>query len=199
MSEIQDVLQYWFGDLSGPDDFPVERSAMWFTKDPATDYFIRQTFEPDVVEARAGGRDGWKQTPEGSLALMLLLDQLPRNMYRDMPAAFESDLAASILCLECEASGFDKQLWPVQRAFLYMCLQHAEDLEVQEKSVELFGALVDDAPPAHLERFENFYDFAVRHRDVIERFGRFPHRNEILGRESTPRELAFLETPGSRF
>lgn len=196
---VDEVLGYWFGELAGPEDLPRDRAEMWFAKNDATDYFIRQAFEGDVTAARRGELDGWKAAPRSSLAWILLLDQFTRNIYRGFPAAFESDLAAQIACLEGIDAGHDLRLHPVERLFYYLPLEHAEDLEVQERSLEEFTRLAADAPASLRTEFEGYLEYARRHHAVIERFGRFPHRNAILRRESTPEEEEFLRQPGSRF
>ncbi len=198
-SRAEEILRFWFGDLAGPEGWPEEQAGTWFTADEARDYFLRQVYEPEIVAARAGRREEWKRTPRGALAWLLLLDQFGRSVYRGFPAAYESDLSCQIACLEGVEAGHDRALLPVERVFFYMPLQHAEDLEVQDRSVELFTALRDEAPAPVRGRLETVLDFAVRHREVIAAFGRFPHRNAILGRDSTPEERVHLEDPRYRF
>ena len=142
----------------------------------------------------------WAEVPVGRLALILLLDQLPRNIHRDTPAAFAQDAKARDLCLRGLSLGADKALSPLARVFFYLPLEHAESREQQARSVALFEALADEQAdgPAR-ETFEGFADFARRHQVIIQRFGRFPHRNAILGRTSTPEEAEFLQQPGSGF
>ncbi len=195
----QDILSYWFGELHSDTEIPEDRSALWWKKDPSTDYFIRQCFEPALTHATLGKLDDWKKTARDSLAWIVLQDQFSRNMYRDTPAAFEADLACQIQSLEGIESGLDQELRPLERVFYYMPLEHAEDLEVQEKSLEMFAALLQAAPPETKKTFENFYTFAEKHHAIIARFGRFPHRNAILGRENSPQETEFLKQPGSSF
>jgi uncharacterized protein (DUF924 family) len=133
------------------------------------------------------------------LALILLLDQLPRAIHRATPAAFAQDSKARRVAGRGLESGADRLLRPIERLFIYLPFEHSEDIADQDRSVELFRELAASVPKAHLRTFAGFVDYAVRHREVIARFGRFPHRNLILGRESTPEEKAYLEQPGSSF
>lgn len=196
MVQPEDVLGYWFGPLDSDAVVPADRQPLWWGKDAATDYFIRQAYEPTVTRAAAGELDDWKSDARGSLAWIVTLDQFSRNIYRGFPAAFENDLACQIQTLEGIEAGFDKLLRPIERVFYYLPLEHAEDLEVQERSVGLFEALAADAPAPVKKDFAGFLDYAVKHHDVIARFGRFPHRNEVLGRVSTPEEQAYLDAGG---
>lgn len=199
-SRSEEILHYWFGDVAASDSMPPpDRQELWFGRSEGTDYFIRQLFEADLTAARAGDLEEWKQAARPSLAWILLMDQFSRHIYRNFPAAYEGDVACQIQTLEGIEAGLDRELGWFERAFYYMPMQHAEDLEVQERGVELFADLAEQVPAALRARFREFRDFAVRHRDVIQRFGRFPHRNEILGRESSPEEVEFLTLPGSRF
>lgn len=198
MAAPADVLSFWFGDLSSGAVTP-EVAKRWFEKDPAFDEAARAAFEPDAHAAMQGQRDEWASSPRGTLALVILLDQLTRNIYRDTPKAFAGDARALALSREAVARGDDRALSPVERIFLYMPHMHSEDLEVQERSVELFEALARELEGPLREMADSSADFARRHRDIIARFHRFPHRNAILGRPSTDEELAFLEQPGSSF
>jgi uncharacterized protein (DUF924 family) len=199
MNEYADILHFWFGDDS--DDVVVagKQQALWWSKNPHTDTLIRTRFEPLVLAAEAGELDGWRATPEGLLALILLVDQFPRNIYRDTPDAFSFDPLARKLCLEALDTGADQQLRPIQRIFAYLPLEHSENLAHQQRCVELTTALALQVPEAWRTSFESFAGFAEKHRVIIERFGRFPHRNAILGRPSTDEELQFLQQPGSSF
>lgn len=198
LEEAERVLRYWMGE-----DFSragaEERAALWFERSAATDNYVRERFGA-LVEAAAGGELGhWAETPRGRLALVILLDQFSRNLHRDSPRAFAADGEALRLCLEGIDGGADAPLNPLERSMLAMPMEHSERLDVQERSVAYFAALRDQADAEIRPVFENFYRFALQHRDVIARFGRFPHRNRILGRASTPEEEAFLRQPGSRF
>lgn len=183
------VLEFWFGA-------PPAREARseWFRKDPAFDALIRERFGTLIERALRGELACWAgRGPEATLALVIVLDQFTRNVFRDTPAMFSGDEQALALARGLVGSGADQALSPLERWFACLPFEHSESLADQERSVELFDAL--RAYPESAPAFE----WAVSHRDVVRRFGRFPHRNAILGRESTPEERAFLETPGSRF
>ena len=183
----EEILAFWFGTVPG-----TER-AEWFRKDIAFDTAIREGFGTTIEAALQGAYGEWSETPRGSLARVLLLDQFTRNVFRDTPRAFAGDPQALATSQQALARGFDSTLLPTQRWFLYMPFQHSEESEVQQQSIELFSGLaVETGLASPLE-------WARRHAAIVERFGRFPHRNAILGRASTPEEDAFLRTPGSRF
>lgn len=193
------VLQFWFG--FDPDDAAVatEKAALWWSKSPDIDEEIRQRFESWLTQAAAGKLSEWQATPSGLLALILLTDQFPRNIYRDSPKAFAYDAKALALSLGGIQARMDRKLRPIERAFFYLPLEHAESPKHQEQSVKLFRELAESVTGDPKTLFEGYLDYAVRHRDIITRFGRFPHRNKILDRESTAKELAFLAEPGSSF
>lgn len=179
------VLGFWFGDE------PVAR-PQWFVKDPAFDAQIAERFGALIERALTGGRLG--DGPAERLAALVVLDQFTRNVFRDTPRAFAGDAAALELALGLCGNGDDLTLPVWQRAFAYLPFEHAESLALQDRAVAAFEALAREHPPV-----ASMLDYAHRHREVIRRFGRFPHRNAILGRDSTAQELAFLEQPGSRF
>jgi uncharacterized protein (DUF924 family) len=192
-------LEFWFGRDPGDATAAEQRSSLWWSKSPATDDEIRNRFEPLVLAAGAGDLDDWQTSIEGRLALILLTDQFPRNIYRDTPAAFQFDPMARKLCLEGLSSQADEKLRPIQRVFFYLPLEHSEDLAHQNQCVGLFRDLARSVPAELKPLFEGYVDFALRHQAIIERFGRFPHRNAILGRPSTPEEIDFLAQPNSSF
>ena len=186
----RDVLDFWFAETS---------VKHWFDVDEAFDAQIRARFE-NLEEAAAAGRLGdWAATPSGWLAYLILLDQFPRNLYRGDRRTWAKDASAQREALSGLARGDDRQLPPLQRVFSYLPLEHAEDMALQRRSVELFEALCRDAPVREQVRFAGFLDYARRHHDVIARFGRFPHRNAVLGRASTPEEVLYLAQPGAGF
>lgn len=185
-----DVLDFWFADTS---------TAHWFVADAAFDAQIRERFGGAADTAANGRLDGWADSPPGWLALLLLLDQFPRNLYRGDSRAWAQDASAQRIALSGIARGDDRRLPPLQRVFAYLPLEHAEDKALQRQSAAWFEALCAEAPPPQHERFGEFLDYARRHRDVIARFGRFPHRNAVLGRTSTPEETIYLAQPGSGF
>lgn len=198
----QSVNAFWFGaDAGHADDAVVaeRQAALWWRKSAETDSAIRRRFEDVITEAAMGALDPWAQTPAGRLALILLTDQFSRNIYRDTKAAFGHDPLALAWCKEGLVRGDDARLRPIERVFFYLPLEHSESRPDQERSVALYRALSASVPPTQRAAFDGFVDFAVRHRDIVERFGRFPHRNRVLGRPSSPEELAFLEGPGSSF
>ena len=189
----QDVLDFWFGAPNSPTFGQPRRE--WFVKNDDFDHTIRTRFGATITQALAGGLREWDaQGPQGVLARILVLDQFTRNAHRNTPTSFAGDALALAAARALVDSGADKQLPPQLRAFAYMPFEHAEDAYMQERAVELFGVLAAEHPG-----FDEMLDYAHRHRGVIARFGRFPHRNEILGRASTPDETEFLRQPGSRF
>lgn len=187
LSSIHTILTFWFGDQTSP-EYGKPRS-FWFMSTPEMDQTIRDSFGKLYQLAVKGDLDPWMNTPEGSLSLVIIFDQFSRNMFRGTPQSFASDFKGLEVAKVAIEKGYDSQLPPFQRAFLYMPFMHSENLKDQNKSVELFEALGIDAS----------LDYAIRHKDIIARFGRFPHRNTILGRASTPEELAFLKEPDSSF
>ncbi len=186
------VLDFWFlpPDHAGHGAYRPE----WFRKDEAFDAIIRKRFGADAEAAlKHASRTG---SDDSLLARILLLDQFTRNIFRDTPRAFAGDVQALHVAESLVAAGRDKNLSPFQRWFAYLPFEHSESLLNQERSVALFAGLRREMQH---EAFDSAYDYAVRHREVIERFGRFPHRNAILGRESTVDEIGFLGQPGSSF
>jgi uncharacterized protein (DUF924 family) len=196
---IETVLEFWFGSNADDGAVAKEKSALWWSKSPQVDEEILQRFESQAAQAGSGELAEWQSTPSGRLALILLTDQFPRNLYRDSPRAFAQDSKALAWCLNGIKSDFDLKLRPIERVFFYLPLEHAESLQLQEQSVRQFSALLDEVGTDQKTFFAEYLDFAVRHRDIIARFGRFPQRNKILERVSTPEEFAFLAEPGSSF
>jgi uncharacterized protein (DUF924 family) len=189
----QEVLDFWFLSPSAQ-GYGRPRNE-WFRKDAHFDAAIAERFGGAIAQALAGGLREWdREGAQGTLARILVLDQFTRNAFRGTPESFAGDALALAAAAELEASGADASLSPTQRWFAYMPFEHAEDARMQEKSVALFAGLA-----AHDHDFDGALDYAHKHRGVIARFGRFPHRNAILGRASTPEELAFLSQPGSGF
>ena len=200
MQPWQPLLDFWLGDPAD-DALRAKRQApLWWGKSSETDALLARRFGAQAEVAANGGLADWANVPHGRLALILLLDQLPRNIHRGTPTAFARDPLAREQCLKGLSLGMDRQLSPLERVFFYLPLEHAESREQQARSVALFEELAAEQAhsPAN-ETFAGFADFARRHQVIIERFGRFPHRNDILGRTSTPEETAFLLQPGSGF
>jgi uncharacterized protein (DUF924 family) len=193
------ILDFWFG--SDADDAAVakKQSELWWSRNKATDDEIRRRFEIYVILAVSEQLKDWLMTPRGRLALIILADQFPRNIYRDTAQAFSCDEQALTWCIEGLEQKVDRELRPIERVFFYLPLEHAEHLVHQDLSVKCFSELAADVPAEQKSVFEDYLNYAIRHRQIIERFGRFPHRNKVLGRESTPEELAFLSEPGSSF
>lgn len=195
----QPLLDWWFGHAESPDEIAADKGKLWFGKRDSQDLDARERFGVFVDQALTGELTAWTLRPEGWLALVLLLDQLPRMIFRDTPKAFSGDLRAQKLVAQGIAADFDRQLKPIQRVFIYLVFEHCENLAVQNEAVSRFIELVAEQPEAERAVFADNLDYAERHRKVIARFGRFPHRNAVLGRESTAEELVFLSEPGSRF
>lgn len=191
-----DIIAYWFGDPPRP---PAKSCQLWFSASPQTDAEVAARFGSDMKRAAAGRYDSWAATPQGRLALIVMLDQFPRHIHRGSPAAFDLDHEALGVCFDGLASGDDRHLTMLERVVFYLPLEHAEDLSLQARSVTLYRELLEAARPEHQQAYGMIFDYAVRHRDIIARFGRFPHRNAILGRASTLEELEFLQQPGSSF
>ncbi|MFM5638983.1 DUF924 family protein [Aeromonas veronii] len=200
MQPWQPLLDLWFGDEADDVLRATRQAPLWWGKSSETDALLASRFGELAQAAAKGSLAHWADLPSGRLALILLLDQLPRNIHRGTPAAFAQDPLARDLCLKGLSIGADKSLLPLERVFFYLPLEHAESREQQARSVALFEALaVEQAGTPAQATFAGFADFARRHQVIIERFGRFPHRNDILDRTSTPEEAAFLQQPGSGF
>ena len=178
---IRAILAFWFEEIS---------PATWFKKDALFDDMLMRKFERTIEQALAGQLDKWAQHKDGRLALILLLDQMTRNIFRDTPKAYSGDDIACALSLRSVADGFlEAEMNMHKRQFFLMPMMHSEDLEIQKQSLPLFKTLTS----------ESAYDYAVRHHDIVKRFGRFPHRNQILNRPSSEDEITFLAQPGSSF
>ena len=185
------LLDFWFGPPDAPG--PEQRRQIWFRSTPEFDETVRRHFERDHEQASAGALDPWEATAAGALALLLLLDQVPRNIFRGTPRAYATDPAARIVADRALAGGHDRLVPPVWRIFFYLPFEHSEAIADQRRGLALFAGLPVD--PAHPDMMRK----VRRHLEIIERFGRFPHRNLILGRASTPAETAFLGEPESSF
>lgn len=197
MTEPEDILTFWFGQRDSA-EYGHAR-AFWFKKDEHVDTHIREQFLPIFELAAQGklagqGLPGWEESPRSLLAEVIVLDQFPRNMFRDSPRAFATDALARDRARMSISRRWDARLLPIEAVFLYLPLEHSESLEDQEQSMALFTSLAERHPG-----MEGYVDYARRHRGIIARFGRFPHRNAILKRPSTPEEESFLTEPGSRF
>lgn len=191
------ILDFWFGELDA-DGMPADAvMRRWFESGPGFDAEVRERFAADLQ--RFDALQELETEPAGALALVVLTDQFPRNIHRGTPRAFAFDEVARGATLRAIESGHESGLRPIERVFLYMPLEHAEDIGLQDESVRRFRALADEVP-AHLrETFASFVWHAENHREVIARFGRFPHRNAVLGRESTDAERAYLDGGGDNW
>ncbi|HEX4648926.1 MAG TPA: DUF924 family protein [Steroidobacteraceae bacterium] len=203
MDEARGVREFWFGKLPVSPEALAARMDFWFGEDASSlavrDAEIRARFG-EVLERAAGDRlESWADGPRRRLSLILLLDQFPRNIFRGTARAFAYDSRALALTLSGMQSGADAALDAAERIFFYMPLQHAESREVQDESVAACRRLLAEAPAELRPSFATVLEYAEHHRSVIERFGRFPHRNRVLGRESTPAEEAWLSVSGERF
>jgi uncharacterized protein (DUF924 family) len=185
------VLAFWFG-REGEEGYGEFRDA-WFSRDPDFDHEVRDRFEDIYEEAVAGELEAWKEEARSCLALIVVLDQFPRNMFRGDARMYAADELALTAARHAVEHAYDRELSPYERLFLYLPFEHSEDLEDQRRSVELFRGLAAEMGS------EDLLAYAVRHEEIVERFGRFPHRNEILGRATSPEEAEFLEEPDTSF
>lgn len=195
----EEILVFWFGAVDSNGLSPPEHEHMWFHSDPIVDAEMRRRFGSVLAQAAHDELSTWAREARGRLALVLLHDQFARNIHRGTPQAFAGDAPALALCLEGVACGHDQGLAPIERAFFYMPLQHSEGLDAQERGLGYYESLLHGLPAPVARRLQAFRDSALEHRDIIRRFGRFPHRNRILGRRSTPAELEFLTAGARRF
>lgn len=199
MSETipEDVIRFWLGEPGAP---PLAKAPDWWKKDEAFDRQIRERFQPALERGVRGELAAWETTPRGRLALVLLYDQLSRNMFRGTAQSFAQDGLARAAATKAFDAGDDRVLSPIEVSFLLMPFMHGEDLALQRRCIEGFEKLRDAATDPKLrDNFASSADFGKKHEVIIERFGRFPHRNAILGRASTPEETEFLKQPGSSF
>jgi uncharacterized protein (DUF924 family) len=197
--EAQAVLDFWLGPLDTLGQADPEHSARWFAKDDAFDQEIADRFGATYAEIAAGRAEGWLDDPRGRVAYVIVLDQFSRNMFRGSPRTFERDGQALAAAADGVTRGDDRALGLDERSFLYMPFMHSEALSMQDRAVALFTALVADAPPELRDRRARALSYAEKHREIIARFGRFPHRNRVLQRTSTAEEMEFLQQPGSGF
>lgn len=197
-NRLMDVHRFWFGESLDDLEILQQKSKIWFAKDDALDAEIHRRFADLVEQAALNGFDFPLLAPLEQLAVILLLDQFSRNMFRNDPRSFAADPLAQIHA-QSLLNHESADLKLVEKVFLYLPFEHAENLDDQKKSVSLFRRLHENAPEELHKHTAGFLDYALRHLEIIERFGRFPHRNKILGRTSTPDELEFLTQPGSSF
>lgn len=191
--EAEAVLLYWLGPVNNDFDFPDNRMSLWFKDNSSMGEEMRTHFEPLLQMAAEGKLNNWKAIPRARLALIILLDQFPRKMYPDSPLAFAYDSLAQRLALEAISLGYDKHLTPLEKVFLYMPFLHAESLPLQKKSVILYGMLIKKAPKEVKSKYKYLETYAENQFAIIDRFKRFPERNELLGRVTTPSEREYLK------
>ena len=199
MDEREEVLEFWFGALSATGRADDAHAQRWWKKDAGFDGLIRERFGALHAAVAKGEREAWRETARGALSYVIVLDQFSRNMYRDTPRMFAQDARALQAALAAVDRGFDRQLAFDERGFLYMPLMHSEDRALQDRCVALFAAFRDELAGDERKRAAGSLDYAERHRAIVQRFGRFPHRNALLGRTSTGEEVEFLTQPGSSF
>jgi uncharacterized protein (DUF924 family) len=199
MCDPEELLEFWFGTKVDEAKVIAEKTDLWWSKDPAHDRLCRERFAEALAAARGDELVDWPDSARGRLALIILLDQISRVLYRDSAKAFADDDRARSLTAGGIVRRLDTGLRYCERVFFYMPLMHSEDLEEQERSVELYRGLLAAGPSSLEEQLSENLDHAIEHRDVIQRFGRFPHRNAVLGRESTEEELVYLADRGARF
>ncbi len=196
--EFHSLLDFWFGDIIEGFSRP-ELNKLWFAGSGEGDELIRKKFATLHQQAANGELTRWQAEERGNVALVILLDQFSRNLYRGSAEAFAYDAQALSIAKDCVARGIDLRLSFIERVFLYMPYEHSESMADQEECCVLFEALLADGPESHRDQLQGFLDFAYQHRDIIARFGRYPHRNALLGRKSRQEELRFLQQGGSTF
>jgi uncharacterized protein (DUF924 family) len=195
----QEILRFWFGELDELGRADQATQARWWSKDAGLDREIRERFGATHAAAARGELDAWLSAPRTCLAYITVLDQFSRNMFRDTAGMFATDELALRAALQGIAAGLHKQLRLDERGMFYMPLMHSEELAIQERCIELFVELSGEVSGSARASMLSRVGFAERHRDIVKKFGRFPHRNALLGRASTPDELDFLDGPGSSF
>ena len=198
-SEIDKIIDFWFGDKTDDPEVLKHRYKLWFSSDPVFDAVIKKQFAADHALAARHALDQWTITPRGSLALIIILDQFSRNIYRGQDKAFACDDTALQFALNGIERKQDRDLDPIERSFFYMPMQHAEDLDMQRLGETQYRMLLHEGSAGFKRQMKNNLDWMIEHRRIIEQFGRFPHRNAILGRESSPQETQYLSRGGKRF
>lgn len=207
IENIENILQFWFGSGTTELEVAQDKTELWWSKNKHIDREIVRRFATTTEAVATGELDDWASTPRGLLALIICTDQFPRNMYRDSLQAFAYDPIALAFAKRCADSEFDQQLKPIERVFAYLPFEHSEILSEQHRSILLYQALVKETNPETnpetnteaYDLFGNYYNFAQKHFDIVAKFGRFPHRNDTLGRLSSKAERTFLKQPGTSF
>ncbi len=199
METTDSIIGFWFGSHTSSREINEQKQSLWWSKNEQTDRRITERFESISHAVYRGEMPEMQRSARGLLASIICLDQFPRNMYRGAAKAFSCDHAALRLAIEIVDKAWDRTLLPVYRVFAWLPFEHSEDITMQHKSLMLYDNLRNSVERSEREIFDRYYEFARRHFEIIDRFGRYPHRNSILGRESTAEELAFLSRPGSSF
>jgi uncharacterized protein (DUF924 family) len=199
MIDPEDILQFWFGDATHAPENAEARMSLWFDASPEVDAQIRARFSATVEAAARGQHASWVRAPRPALAFVVLLDQFPRNIWRGTERAFAHDGQALAVARQAVAAGFIHELAPIERPFLTLPFQHSESLDAQRESMHLCREILETAPPDWQSCLESFLPYAQQHLELIARFGRFPHRNAVLGRVSTPEEETYLDRGGETF
>jgi uncharacterized protein (DUF924 family) len=199
VADAEDVLDFWFADAETGPEAIARRNRIWFQGGAPFDGECTKRFAATLEAASNGELDNWLESPRPRLALIVLLDQFSRNVYRGTAAAYRQDARALAACTEGIEKGHDRQLSPIERSFFYLPMEHAEDRRIQELSVQHFEALAVEAPEELRAQLLANAGYARQHRDIVEKFGRFPHRNAVLGRQCTADENAYLADDAPRF
>jgi len=199
MDQYSDILSFWFGHGESNLEVMNEKSSLWWKKDKDLDQEIREKFESRLIRFANGELEDWHSDSHGILAMIILADQFSRNIYRDKPDAFAFDARARLLVHDGINKGIDTQLRLIEQVFFNMPLMHSEAMVDQKLSISQFEKIVGNAQGEEIDRLQGNVKYAIAHKNIIERFGRYPHRNAILGRVSTPEEIEFLGQPGSSF
>lgn len=199
MDKVEEVLAFWFEGFNSPDDMDSEKVWRFFSSTPEFNDQLRAKFGEDLVKAGRGDYDCWADTPRGALALTIICDQFTRNLFPDSPENVSNDPKAVAVAREAVNKGFDKDLWPIQKLFFYLPFEHAEDMELQRLSLQKFDENIAQSEGSIKSSFENFRYYSHLHYIVIEKYGRFPGRNKMLGRVNTPEEDEYLRNDPDGF
>lgn len=193
MDRHEEILKFWFGHVEETIVPSETRARIWFGDSPEVDGEIKQKFSQDLNQSIQGGNTTWEKDPRGQLALIIMLDQFSRHIFRDTPQAFAQDDYALSICIQGMSKDDDHHLSLIERVFYYFPLLHSEHVANQEKSIRAYQQLVELAFPETQVIYESFFKFATHHYNIVRRFGRFPQRNTLLGRESTPEEIQYVK------
>jgi uncharacterized protein (DUF924 family) len=199
MSTPQEIIDYWIGDAATSPDAAKKRTQLWYMSSAESDDLLREKFGADLARAERGELDSWRQTANGCLALVILLDQFSRNLHRGVAAAFANDPQAVAVAQHAFDKGFDKDMSPIGLSFLIHPFHHAEDIELQNRCVATYEAMIESVSAEWQAQLQGHLDFSREHRDVIAQFSRFPHRNEVLGRHNTAEEQSYLDAGARRY